>query len=87
MRTVLIILSVVEVLLVVGALAFYLIRIARSLQNTAASLAKVTFGVRAIETQCANIGPSVVKVNGKLPAIAAALDGLASQAEALGRAG
>ena len=87
MRTFLIILSVVEVLLVVAALAYYLIRIARSLQATAASLAKVTFGVRAIETQCASIGPSVVKVNGKLPAIAGALDSLATQAEALAQAG
>ena len=86
MRTLLITLSVVEILLLVAALAFYLIRIARSLQTAAASLAKVTFGVRAIETQCASIGPSVVKVNGKLPTIAAALDGLATQAEALGRA-
>ena len=73
MRSLLIVLSVLEIALVVGALAFYLVRIARSLRASSANLAKVTFGVRAIETQCASIGPSVVKVNGQLATIAGAL--------------
>ena len=85
MRALLIVLTAVEIVLVVGALAFYLWRIARSLRATSANLAKVTFGVRAIETQCASIGPSVVKVNGQLRVIADALDGIAGKAEALGR--
>lgn len=85
MRNLLIFLSVVEILLVVGALAFYLWRIALSLRASAANLAKVTFGVRAIETQCASIGPSVLKVNSQLQTIAGALDGLATKAEQLGR--
>ena len=72
-------------MLLVSALAFYLWRVARSLRATSANLAKVTFGVRAIETQCASIGPSVVKVNGQLRVIADALDGIAGKAEALGR--
>lgn len=84
MRTLLVILSVVEIVVLVAALAFYLIRIARSLHQTSAYLAKVSFGVRAIETQCASIGPSVTKVNGQLVTIAGALDGLANQAAALG---
>ena len=75
-----------EILEVISALAFYLWRIALSLRVTSANLAKVTFGVRAIETQCASIGPSVVKVNGQLRTIADALDGIAGKAEALGRA-
>ena len=83
MRTLLIVLSVVEILLVVAVLVYYLVRISRSLQASAGFLGKVTFGVRAIETQCASIGPNVVKVNGQLAVIAAALDGLASQAETL----
>ena len=86
MRALLIVLSAVEILLVISALAFYLWRIALSLRVTSANLAKVTFGVRAIETQCASIGPSVVKVNGQLRTIADALDGIAGKAEALGRA-
>lgn len=85
MRALLIVLTVVEILVVVGALAFYLWRIARSLRASSANLAKVTFGVRAIETQCAGIGPSVVKVNTQLATIAGALDTLATKAETLGK--
>ena len=86
MRALLVVLSAVEILLVISAIAFYLWRIAVSLRVTSANLAKVTFGVRAIETQCASIGPSVLKVNGQLRTIADALDGIAGKAEALGRA-
>jgi hypothetical protein len=78
--TLLIILTVVEILLLVGALAYFLIRIRSSLKRTAGYLAQVSFGVRAIETQCSSIGPSVVRINGQLTAIAGALDGLARQA-------
>ena len=85
MRVLLIVLSAAEILLVISVLAFYLWRIAMSLRVTAANLAKVTYGVRAIETQCASIGPSVLKVNGQLRIIADALDGIAGKAEALGR--
>ena len=85
MRALLIVLTAVEIVLLMSALAFYLWRVARSLRATSANLAKVTFGVRAIETQCASIGPSVVKVNGQLRVIADALDGIAGKAEALGR--
>ena len=86
MRGLLIVLTAVEILLVIAVLAFYLWRVATSLRATSANLAKVTFGVRAIETQCASIGPSVVKVNGQLRVIADALDGIATKAEAVGRA-
>ena len=85
MRVLLIVLSAAEILLVISVLASYLWRIAMSLRVTAANLAKVTYGVRAIETQCASIGPSVLKVNGQLRIIADALDGIAGKAEALGR--
>jgi hypothetical protein len=78
--TLLIILTVVEILLLVGALAYFLIRIRTSLKRTAGYLAQVSFGVRAIETQCSSIGPSVVRINGQLTTIASALDGLARQA-------
>jgi hypothetical protein len=81
-RTLLIIGTLFEIALVVGALAVYLGRIARSLENTSALLAKVTFGVRAIETQCEPIGPSVVRINEQLATISGALDGVAGLAEA-----
>ena len=52
MRNLLITLSVLEVLLVVTVLAYYLIQISKSLHNASAHLGKVTYGVRAVETQC-----------------------------------
>lgn len=86
MNALLVVLSVAEIALVLSALTYYLIRISHSLNNTSKHLAKVTFGVRAIETQTSSIGPSVVKINGQLQTIAGALDSIASQAEALGQA-
>ncbi len=81
MRTLLIIATVMEIALVIGALAVYLARIGRSLRATSDLLGKVTFGVRAIETQCETIGPSVTRINQQLTVIAAALDGVAGLAE------
>lgn len=84
MRTLLIVLTVVEIVIFVGALAGYLIAISRSLSAISVKLAKTTFGVRAIETQCSSIGPSVVRVNEQLTVIAGALGGLVDKAERAG---
>jgi hypothetical protein len=81
MRGLLVAGTLVEIALVVAVLAVYLARIARSLRSTAVTLAKVSFGVRAIETQCAPIGPSVVRINGQLETVAGALDQLAALAD------
>jgi hypothetical protein len=78
----LIVLTVAEVALLVGVLAFYLVRIRGSLAATSGYLAKVSFGVRAIETQCSSVGPSVTRVNAQLTTIVEALDGLARDAGA-----
>jgi len=83
MRTLLIILSVVEVVLVIGVLAYYLIQISNSLNETSRVLAKITFGVRAVETQCSTIGPNVVRINEQLTTIAGAVGGVADKAEAI----
>ncbi|MCY4068724.1 MAG: hypothetical protein OXE79_06445 [Acidimicrobiaceae bacterium] len=83
MRNLLIVLTVVEIVVFVGALAVYLILIAASLRRISTSLGKVTFGVRAIETQCASVGPSVLKVNEQLKVIAGALDTVSAKAESL----
>ncbi|MEO6653191.1 MAG: hypothetical protein ABIP17_11095 [Ilumatobacteraceae bacterium] len=80
MRNLLIVLTVIEILIFVGALAGYLIAISRTLGSISQSLSKVTFGVRAIETQCSSIGPSVVRVNEQLTVVAGALDGLVRKA-------
>lgn len=82
MRGLLLTLTAVEIVLFLGAVVLYLIRITRSLRKTSLYLGKVTFGVRAIETQTAPIGPSVVKINGQLEGIAGALAGVAALAEA-----
>jgi len=69
----LVVLTLVEIALVVAVLVAYLIAIARSLRRTSQTLAKVSFGVRAIETQCQAIGPSVLTINERLGAIAGGL--------------
>lgn len=83
MRNLLITLSVVEVVLVISVLAYYLIQISKSLNETSRHLAKITFGVRAVETQCSTIGPSVVRINEQLGTIAGAVGGVADKAEAI----
>ncbi len=84
MRTLLIVLTVAEITLVIGVIAFYLMRISRSLHMTAKHLAKVTYGVRAVETQCVSIGPSVTRINEQLGVIAGAVGAIADRAEAIG---
>ena len=86
MRGLLITLTAIEIVIFLGAVVVYLVRITRSLRKIALNLGKVTFGVRAIESQTAPIGPSVVKINEQLAGIAAALDGAATLAEQKSRA-
>ena len=81
MTTWLVILTVFEILLLVSVLAGYLIAIARRLESISTNLGKVSFGVRAIESQAAAIGPSVVRLNEELAAITGALPGIAEKAE------
>lgn len=73
MNTVLIIVTLAEVLLLVVVLAGYLIAISTKLRKVSHTLGLVTFGVRAIETQTASIGPSLRAVNGALEQVAGAL--------------
>jgi len=81
MTALLIVLTVLEILVVVVVLAVYLTAIARSLQRTATLLGKVSFGVRAIETECAPIGPVVTTINTQLAAISGALASVTALAE------
>ncbi len=82
MNDLLVTLTIVEIVLVVVVLVYYLARVAASLRRTAVLLGKVAFGVRAIETQTQVIGPSVVKVNAQLDGIADALVSLTDLADA-----
>jgi uncharacterized protein YoxC len=81
MRTLLIVLTVVEIALFLGVVAGYLVVIERSLARTAKVLGKVAFGVRAIEKQTDPLGARVTRVNEQLSGIAAALDRLATLAD------
>lgn len=76
-------LTVVEIVALVVVLAIYLIVIARQLRSISANLAKVTFGVRAVEQQCLTIEPAVTKVNQTLTEMAGVLPSLAQKAERL----
>ncbi len=81
MNTVLIVLTLVEVLLLVVVLAGYLIAIGTKLHNISKTLGLVTFGVRAIESQTASIGPSLGAVNGALEQVAGALEEVVGEPE------
>jgi hypothetical protein len=82
MTALLVTLTIVEIVVVLVVLVYYLLRIAASLRRTSVLLGKVAFGVRAIETQCEVIGPSVLTVNHQLRGVADALADLTGLADA-----
>jgi uncharacterized protein YoxC len=81
----LVVLTVAEIVLVLVVLASYLGLIRQSLRRTAKTLAKVGFGVRAIETQAEAIGPAVLRINAALEDVAAAAPGLVERVDRLAR--
>lgn len=83
----LIILTVVEAVVVVAVLATYLILLHRRLTVTCTYLGKIAFGIRAVESQTASIGPSVLRINKTLREINGALGPIAAKAERLVGAG
>ena len=100
MTVLLMVLSVVAVLLLFGALVFYLIRIIQALESIGGEtprgyssrssyLSKIAFGVRAIEQQTGHLGPEVTRLNESLGQAAGGLksidDHLGSTVEAAGR--
>ena len=74
MKKTLIGLTIAQVVLFVGVLAGYLVAIASTLRRVSQALARVTFGVRAIEQQTAPIGETLRDVNADLEAVANALE-------------
>jgi hypothetical protein len=77
--------TVLEILLFVAVLGFFLNRITQQLVSVNKTLAKITFGVRAVETQCHAIGPAADRINANLSSIAAGLEDAASRTERLAR--
>src|SRR5215210_2521955 len=94
------VLSALAVVLLFGALVFYLIRIISALESIGGEtprgyssrssyLSKIAFGVRAIEQQTGHLGPEVTRLNESLEGAAAGLrsidDHLGRTVEAAGR--
>lgn len=76
-------LTVLEMALFVLVLGLFLHKIATQLNSISRTLSKITFGVRAVETQCLMIGPSVSELNPVLSNVAAGLEQAAMRAERL----
>ncbi len=74
MKTLLIVLTLVELVLLVAVLSVYLVVIARTLRNIARTLGLVTFGVRAIEKQTEPLGELLTEINAGLQQVASALE-------------
>lgn len=81
--TVLVVLTVLEVVALVGVLAGFLLVLARRLRSVSQNLARIAFGVRAVETQTKVIGPNVTEINERLREINATLPAVAERAERL----
>lgn len=78
-------LTVGDILFLVLILAFFLNWVSHLLNSISGTLGKVTFGVRAVETQSAVIGPAVTQVNRNLRGAAENLEQAAVAAERLAR--
>lgn len=81
MTTILVVLTIVEIALVLGVLAAYVIAITREARSISTTLGRVAFGVRAVDSQTSVIGPSVVRINQTLAEIEEALGPIAQKAE------
>jgi len=81
MTLLLVVATVLEVVIVVAALAFHLVLLDRRLKQLSKKLNTVAFGIRAVESQTAPIGPSVLRLNAALRDIAGALPPLVDKAE------
>jgi hypothetical protein len=81
--TIRVLLSVVEVVALVGVLLFFLRRIDRLLAHIQNNLGKIAEGVAAVEGHCEVIGPGADEINRLLGQAAAGLTRAAEEAEAL----
>lgn len=81
MTLALVIATVLEVVIVVWALVRHLGRLDRKLKDLSFRLSHIAFGVNAVEWQTGRLGPSVLRLNAALRAIAGALPPLIDKAE------
>lgn len=78
-----VVLSVLEVLALVGVLLFFLRRIDQLLAHIQGNLGRIAEGVAAVEGHCAVIGPGAQEINRLLGRAASGLTQAAQEAEAL----
>ena len=76
-------LTVLEIGLLVGVLATFLNIVAKQLNRISANLARIAWGVRAVEVMCGVIGPAVDRINGNLVDVNNDLTRAAAAAERL----
>lgn len=76
-------LTVLEIGLLVGVLATFLNIVAKQLNRISANLARIAWGVRAVEVMCGVIGPAVDRINGNLVDVNNDLTRAAAAAETL----
>jgi hypothetical protein len=76
-------LTVFEMALLVGVLATFLNIVAKQLNRISANLARIAWGVRAVEVMCGVIGPAVDRINGNLVDVNNDLTRAAAAAETL----
>ncbi|MGH9076899.1 MAG: hypothetical protein ACRDY0_05505 [Acidimicrobiales bacterium] len=78
-----IVLTLIVIVGFVATLGIFLNKIGNQLRSISATLAKITFGVRAVETQCAVIGPATDRINENLGQAAEGLVAAAKAAEGM----
>ncbi|MDQ6605254.1 MAG: hypothetical protein M3Z06_01745 [Actinomycetota bacterium] len=84
-QTLLIILSVAEIVALVVVLAAFLLVISGQLRSIVATLHEVTWGAHAVERQLLAVRPNVSKINWALEEIAGTVPVAADKAERLAR--
>ncbi len=80
-------LTVVEIVVLVATLAFFLIIITRLLKHIARTLAEVAWGARAVERQLRALRSNIRQVNSGLADIGAVAPGIVEMAEQYARGG
>lgn len=77
--------SVIEIVVLVATLAFFLIIIAKGLRSIAATLAEVAWGARAVERQLRALRSNINQVNAGLTDIRDVAPGVVRMAEDFAR--
>lgn len=81
----LVLLTVVEVLALVAVLAVYVLLLTRRLRSISSTLGLIAFGVRAVESQVARIPPAVTRINHGLGTLSTSLPIVTEKARRLAR--